>query len=189
MNILEINIDKFYYEHILDSSINKELIKSFKVIHSNAKGLEEFLKFAAIEDEENNDNRTYLVKDNETKELVAYFSLRTGLVTIGEEKDFITIPSIELANFAINGAYRENHPESKYLGTAIFRDFVLPIVKYISDFIAVKILYIYALPEEDLIKHYETFGFKRLSTENEEFVHSHIKPNYDEKCIFMYQFL
>ena len=189
MNIFDIKNEKFYYEHILDSLINKKLIENFKVIHNNAKGLEEFLKSAAIEDEENNENRTYLVKDKETKELVAYFSLRTGLVTIGEEKRFITLPSIELANFAINGFYRENHPESEYIGEVVFNEFVLPIVKYISDFIAVKVLYIYALPEDRLMKHYENFGFKRLSIEKEKFVHSHIKPNYDEGCIFMYQFL
>ena len=189
MNILQIKTEKFYYEHILDSKENKELIKDFKVIYNNAKGLELFLKEAALEDEENNSNRTYLVKDNETKEVVAYFSLRTGLVTMGGEKDFITIPSIELANFAVNSCYRENHSESKYLGAVVLSEFIHPIVRYISDFIAVKILYIYALPEEDLIKYYERLGFNRLDKEQERFVHSHIKPDYDTGCIFMYQLL
>lgn len=189
MNILDIKNEKFYYEHILDSLINKELIKDFRVIHGNAKGLEGFLKYDAIEDEESNDNRTYLVKDKETEELVAYFSLRTGLITIGEDKDFITLPSIELANFAINSLYKENHPESEYLGDIVFNEFVLPIVKYISDYIAIKALYIYALPEEKLINHYKTFGFNRLNKEQEQFVNSHVKPNYDAECIFMYQLL
>ena len=82
-----------------------------------------------------------------------------------------------------------NHPESKYLGSVVFSEFVLPIVRYIADFIAVKVLYIYALPKSSLIKHYETFGFNRLDAEQEKFVHSHIKPDYDEGCIFMYQIL
>ena len=189
MNILDIKTEEFYYEHILDSPTNEQLIRDFKVINDNAKGLENFLKIAAKEDEENNDNRTYLVKDNETKEIVAYFSLRTGLVTLGEENDFITMPSIELSNFAVNANYRTNHPESKFLGSVVFSEFVLPIAKYISDFIAVKVLYIYALPENSLIKHYETFGFNRLDAEQEKFVHAHVKPDYDEGCIFMYQFV
>ena len=189
MNILEIKTKNFYYEHLLDSPNNKMLIKNFKVVYDNAKGLEAFLKVSSEENEVYGENRTYLVKDKETKELVAYFSLRTGLFTLGEENNFITIPSIELSNFATNGCYRENHPESKYLGAVVFNDFVLPIVRYIADFIAVKALYIYALPEEGLIKHYETFGFNRLDVEQEKFVHSHIKPDYDEGCIFMYQLL
>lgn len=139
MNILEIRTQKFYYEHLFDDPANKQLIQNFKVVYDNAKGLELFLKIAAEEDEKNNDNRTYLVKDIETNELVAYFSLRTGLVTFGVAKELITMPSIELSNFALNGHYRENHPETRYLGSVVFSEFVLPMVHYISDFIAVKI--------------------------------------------------
>lgn len=35
--------------------------------------------------------------------------------------------------------------------------------------------------------HYEKFGFYRLDAEKEKFVHSHVKPKYEEGCIFMYQ--
>lgn len=45
------------------------------------------------------------------------------------------------------------------------------------------------LPNERLIKHYKTLGFTRLSPEDEKYVHAHIKPKYDRKCIFMYQTL
>ena len=48
-------------------------------------------------------------------------------------------------------------------------------------------LKIYALPENELIRHYETFGFSRLSEKDEKFVHSHVKSAYDKDCIFMYQ--
>ena len=35
----------------------------------------------------------------------------------------------------------------------------------------------------------ETESFARLSEEKEKDVHSHVKPKYDDGCIFMYQIL
>ena len=43
--------------------------------------------------------------------------------------------------------------------------------------------------EDKLIKHYKTMGFHRFDPEDEHFVHQHIKPKYDEGCVFMYQLL
>ncbi len=125
-----------------------------------------------------------------THEIVGYFSLKTGLFTVemsSVEGYFDTIPSVEMSNFAVNALYRANHPDIKRIGEIIFRSFVLPIVKHIQNFVAVKALYIYALPEEKLISHYKSLGFSRLSEEEEAFVHAHVKPKYDDDCIFMYQ--
>lgn len=46
---------------------------------------------------------------------------------------------------------------------------------------------IYALPEERLMNHYKKMGFSRLPEAQEKFVQNHVKPKYDEDCIFMYQ--
>ena len=45
----------------------------------------------------------------------------------------------------------------------------------------------YALPETRLIEYYGELGFARLDKERETFVYSHVKPEYDQGCIFMYQ--
>ena len=141
-----------------------------------------------MEDEENNCSRTYLVKDALSGELVAYFSLRTGLITIQVQDDsFDSVPAIELANFAINKRYKDSHPEAQKLGFYTFKKFVLPIVQRMSVYVGVSALYIYALPEEKLIEHYQTMGFSRLPEQQEKFVQRHVKPKYDEGCIFMYQ--
>ena len=50
-------------------------------------------------------------------------------------------------------------------------------------------LNIYALPENNLINYYQSLGFSRLSPEEEDFVHQHVKPSYDEGCYFMYQII
>ncbi len=58
-----------------------------------------------------------------------------------------------------------------------------------KSMLGIKALYIYALPEDKLIEHYKKLGFQRLSKKEEQFVHSHVKPKYDDGCIFMYQML
>lgn len=92
-----------------------------------------------------------------------------------------------IANFAINKLYKDSHPEAQKLGLYTFKKFVLPIVQRMSVYVGVSALYIYALPEEKLIEHYHTMGFSRLPEHQEKFVQLHVKPKYDEGCIFMYQ--
>ena len=190
--ILEIDNPLYYYEHILDNPQNIENIKEFAIIDRKGFGLELYLKQTAISDEKEALNSTYLVKDKMTNEIVGYFSLKAGLFTVeidSETDYFDSIPAIELSNFAINAMYKRNHPESVGLGTTILRKFILPIAQHIQNFVAVKALYIYALPEDKLISHYEKLGFTRLDKEEEAFVHAHVKPKYDADCIFMYQIL
>lgn len=63
------------------------------------------------------------------------------------------------------------------------------LADFIRSFSGVAALYIYALPEPRLIEHYQKLGFRRLAPEKEKFVHRHVKPKYDDGCIFMYQML
>ncbi|MCI6591616.1 MAG: hypothetical protein SPK18_01785 [Treponema sp.] len=190
--ILNIKHALFYYEHLFDNPNNLEQIKNFAIRERSVFGLELYLKETAAFDEEHLLNSTYLVKDKKSHDIVGYFSLKTGLFTVESptiEGYFDTIPSVELSNFAVNALYRANHPEVKQIGEILFRSFILPTVQHIQNFVAVKALYIYALPEDKLISHYQKLGFSRLDDEEEKFVHSHVKPKYDADCIFMYQIL
>ena len=136
--------------------------------------------------------RTYLVRDRRTKELVGYFSLKAGFVSAEIESDedgdvgFDAIPAVELANFAINNAYRKTHSLSKGCGLIIFRKFVLPIVKEAAKSIGIAVIYIYSLPEDGLIENYKRYGFSRLAPADELKLHQRIKPRYDKDCIFMF---
>ena len=100
---------------------------------------------------------------------------------------FDTIPAIELANLAVNDAYRREESKIAKIGFHVFDRFILPIVRNVADLIGVQCLYVYALPKERLIQYYASLGFMRLPSEAEAFVHSHVKPAYDRGCIFMYQ--
>lgn len=187
MIFLPLETELFYYEHLLDSSDNLQLIQDFCVTNTSGYGLERYIKELAESDEKDGSARTYLVKD---REIVAYFSLKTGLFTIDAGNDyFYSISGIELANFAVNSSYRKNHPDAKNLGSTVFAEFVLPFVNFIRSLVGIQAIYIYALPEDKLIKHYKTMGFHRLDPEDEQFVHQHVKPKYDEGCVFMYQLL
>ncbi len=190
MNYLPIKTETFYYQHLFDSEDNIKAISSFSVSQKSGRGLEDYLKLMSAAEEDENFARTYLVKDIETHEIASYFTLKAGLFTLELSKDlFYTIPSIELSNFAVNSSYRKQHPEISEIGKTTFREFVLPLAKFIQTFLGAKALYIFALPEEKLIEHYQEMGFSRLSEEKEKYVHAHVKPKYDDGCIFMYQIL
>ena len=186
---IELKNEAFYCEHLLESEENSLLIQHFTVKNPSGKNLAVFLKEFAIQNEKDNENRTYLVKDRVTDEIAGYFALRNGLFTIQPGNDILTIPAIELSNFAVNETYRQNHPDVNKIGRTIFYDFVLPIARHIQTLSAVKALYIYALPEDKLLKHYTTLGFTSLAEEDLQFIYDRVKPTYDDGCIFMYQIL
>ncbi|MGN0321362.1 MAG: hypothetical protein ACI4D1_10650 [Lachnospira sp.] len=153
------------------------------------KGLQIYINYYALSDEINNVSRTYLVVDKISNKIAAYFTLRTGLITVsrGLFKGFDTKTGIELANFAVNEAYRQLNDVKPRFGAYVFDTFILPLVKSISNFIGAEFLYIFALPKYKLMEHYKTLGFTMTTRKMERFVYRHVKPAYDKNCRFMYQ--
>ena len=151
MLLAPINDKKFKIEHLLSSTSNLEDIKSFFVAKKTGKGLENYLKNLSEAEEYDRSNRTYLVRDKETYEIAAYFSLHTGSFTLktseqtDEDAEKYTVPSVELSNFAVNSAYRERHPEIKGLGELVFRRFIIPTVNYGAELFGIQAIHIYAL--------------------------------------------
>lgn len=191
--ILPLKSKYFKYEHLFSNLENLNAIKNFYVAKQSGKGLERYIKNLAEKEEISKSNRTYLVKDKFSNEIAGYFSLRTGLFTIDtstpSKTSLYSVSAIELSNFAVNSEYKKNHPEINKIGNYIFTEFILPIAKFVGEIVGVQALYIYALPEDDLIQHYAKMGFNRLLPEEEKFVHEHVKPAYDKDCIFMWQHL
>ena len=191
-----------YCSHISDSDDDLKDIADFEVRYPEiSKGLKNYLQYSAVYDEFSGRMRTYLVRDIETDELVGYFSLKAGMVSLNEHEDkdevtgetvnlFDTVPGIELANFAVNGDYIDRHSSRTGIGLLIFREFIQFIVNEASKIIGAGILYIFALPEEKLIRNYAAkYQFLRLDEQSEKALHSRLKPKYDESCIFMYQLI
>lgn len=171
------------------SAAKPEELKAFKVNKKEGRGLQVYIQKVAIEDEEQGIARTYLIRDNVSEEIVAYFTLRTGLITVsrGAFRGFDAYTGIELANFAVNDAYREVNDVIPKLGSYIFINFIYPLVQEVSKYVGAKFLYIYALPQNKLMEHYKTMGFQMATIMMEKFVYRHVKPAYDRGCRFMYQ--
>ena len=103
--------------------------------------------------------------------------------------EFDTVPGIELANFAVNGTFVKNHNTVKGCGLTIYRELVREVVRRAAEIVGVAIVYLFALPDPKVIANYERYGFRRLSLDREDMIHSRLKPRYDQKCIFMYSVL
>lgn len=173
------------------------IAQGFSVSKQEGQNLETYLKNWALQDEVSGIARTYVVFDEKrSDEIVAYFSLKTGFVSTNEfkngllRKSFDALPGIELSNFAVNSKYTQKFPELKGVGLVVFRKFILPIVYLTAEFVGVNVLYIFALPYDNLINLYhKQYGFSRLNPVQEKMMHRRIRPNYDSQCIFMYQSL
>lgn len=172
------------------TSSDTEVIKGFENANPEGGFLASYLKQVAYDDEKNNMMRTYLVFDNISNELVAYFSLKSGFVSAEKKtifhSDFDSIPGFEVANFAVNGKFIKNHSDMKGIGYYIFNKFIVPTARNAADIVGAKVLYIFALPHEKLIANYRKYGFSRLEPHQERLIHKRIRPRYDEDCIFMY---
>lgn len=184
--------DLFYCNHLGVSEHDEQDILNFTVKDQHhGQGLVNYL-LMAFPEEDSGTMRTYVARDNFSSELVGYFSLKAGLISINEvhtecETTFDTIPGVEVANFAINNAYLQKHKEMHGTGLIIFNDFIVPTIEEAAKSIGVKIIYIFALPFERLFKRYGEYGFLRLYSASENELHKRLKPNYDENCIFMFQ--
>lgn len=203
----------FYCNHLGVSDKDEQDIMNFTIRDEKGVGLLKYIQFFAFPEEDEGLMRTYMVRDNRSSELVGYFSLKAGLIsynehdvpvvdeTTGEEvvdeetgekkmrRVFDTLPGVELADFAVNQTYIDNHPDLKGVGLVIYNKFILPVVREAAETIGIKILYLFALPYEDLIDRYKTYGFSRLEKELEEELHKRLKPLYDDDCKFMYRML
>lgn len=203
----------FYCNHLGVSDKDEQDIMNFTIRDEKGAGLLKYIQFFAFPEEDEGLMRTYMVRDNRSSELVGYFSLKAGLISYnehdvpvvdeitGEEvvdeetgekkmrRVFDTLPGVELADFAVNQTYIDNHPDLKGVGLVIYNKFILPVVREAAETIGIKILYLFALPYEDLIDRYKTYGFSRLEKKLEEELHKRLKPLYDDDCKFMYRML
>ena len=197
--------DLFNCSHLGMTTDDEQDIMHFVIRREEGAGLLDYIQHHAFPEEDAGMMRTYLVRDNRSGELVAYFSLKAGLISLNEREIeyldsetgdkakrivFDTLPGVELANFAVNDGYMDNHKNLKGVGTVVFNQFVLPLVRRSAEDIGIKILYIFALPREKLIARYkEDYGFSRLTDVYEDELHKRLKPFYDDTCIFMYMIL
>ena len=103
--------DLFFCNHLGVMEEDEKDVMNFTLRNTKGMGLLNYIQKMAFADEENGVMRTYIVRDLRTSELVGYFSLKTGLISLNERtvevKDetsgtnitktiFDTLPGVEL---------------------------------------------------------------------------------------------
>ena len=178
-------------ERMADFTVREEggFLASYLAYKANGK-----IYSPALHDETSSRARTYIVENTLTGEIIAYFTLKAGMVGIKQNRfpynrSVDSVPGIEVANFAVNKTYKKKHENLRGIGYMIFNDFILPKVEEARSIVGVRILYIYALPREELIEHYHTYGFARLASFQQKYIEKWFQPRYDQGCVFMYQIL
>lgn len=179
----------FYCERfVLNTKTNTE-IDNFIISRPGAKGIMDYLQQHAAHDEMKHSMVTYLVRDTESDELVAFFSVRAGSVKLDFLEDYSggTYPGMELAYFGINERYLESHPDAKGCGVTIFARFIKPLALKMRELIGIRGIYGYAVDGTTLMDRYvNVYGFNRLSPDNEKQLHATYRPDEDDGCIFIY---
>lgn len=205
---------RFFCEPLRANADNKNLLKEFVIRREEGYaelggivGLEAYLKECAWNDDEEGLIKAYVIKPYFSREIVAYFTLQAGMVSVDAEnrnskRELIarmegtklvpaTIPGIEISHFAVNDLYREKHSVNgivpRGLGRYLYPEFIYPTIRRIRRDLGVKMVYLYAAGDEHLKTYYQdVFGFSRLE---EETLFVPVTSYYDDYCEFMYKLL
>lgn len=62
--------------------------QNFTVRNQKGAGLVNYIQHLAFQDEEDGIMRIYIVRDNQSSEMVGYFSLKAGLISLNEQYGF-----------------------------------------------------------------------------------------------------
>lgn len=183
---------RFYCERLTSHKENIQLIMNFYIereknvpdIPNAIIGLRQYLQKKAWDDDIQNINSIYLIKDRKTKMIAAYFGLKAGMVSLEDADEIVdnkiegirrntvlegckpinqSIPGIELSHFAINDLFKkelesETNKRVSGLGYLFFPKFIYPIIKDVHNKIGVKFFYLYAAVssnEKKLVNYYK----------------------------------
>ncbi len=96
--------DLLYCNHLGMSDNDEKDIMDFSIDHKEGYGLQNYIRYHAFPEEEAGLMRTYIVRDNISSELVGYFSLKTGLISLNERAEEITKESTKYSDIICSGA-------------------------------------------------------------------------------------
>ena len=177
----------FYVEQ-LPEDLNSYELKMFRVQHDESQ-LTNYLKKLAKKHQASKINKIYLVRYSSTGQIAAWFGLKAATLPYNDVGDSFLIPAVELTHFAVDERFRNplGSDVSVHTGEYIFWNFILPIVKDVSEKIACKALFVFAIDTPKLIKYYKNvLKFKELPNTNEKQFFEYAAPDYDEGCRFLY---
>lgn len=177
----------FYLDELTQDTFSYEL-KTFRSQHDEVQ-LEKYLKNYSKKHVEKKVNKIYLIRSTKTHQIASWFGLKTATLPYNDIGDSFLIPAIELTHFAVDERYKKADNSSDFMRTGefIFWNYILPIVQDVSQKVACKALFVFAIDTPKLIKYYkETLQFREITNTNEKQFFEYAVPDYDGDCKFLY---
>ena len=175
----------YYLEHLSDK-INSYELKMFRVQYEETQ-LTRYLVNMAKKHERMMLNKTYLVRDKNNRNLVAWFSLKNATLPYNDKESSFLIPAIELTHFAVDERYKEIGSASLKTGEFIFWNHIVPCVKNAQKYLALQDLFVFSINTPKLISYYKNrLGFQEIENIDDKLFFEYAVPEYDDNCKFLY---
>ncbi len=181
-------INSPFYVEELSEELNSYELKSFRIQHDETQLIKYLVKFAKKHQKQLL-NKTFLVREHGTGNLVAFYSLKAATLPYNEKESLFLIPAIELTHFAVDERYRTVFSSLSELRTGefIFWNHIVPSIKEAQKFLALQDLFIFAINSPKLIAYYKTrLGFKEIENLDDKLFFEYAVPDYDDDCRFLY---
>ena len=178
----------FYIEE-LSEELNSYELKSFRIQHEEFQ-LTRYLVKLAKKHQKQLLNKTFLVREKGSDNLVAFYSLKAATLPYNDKESSFLIPAIELTHFAVDARYKTINSQDSFsvkTGEFIFWNLILPVVKYVSEKVACKDLFVFSINTPKLISYYKNrLGFQEIENIDDKLFFEYAVPDYDDNCKFLY---
>ena len=177
----------FYIEELSDN-LNSYELKSFRIKHDETQIIKYLVKFAKKHQKQLL-NKTFLVRESGSNNLVAFYSLKAATLPYNEKESSFLIPAIELTHFAVDKRYKSVVSSSSALsiGEFIFWNHIIPNVKKAQEYLALQDLFVFSINTPKLIDYYTNrLGFKEIENLDDKLFFEYAVPDYDDNCKFLY---
>ena len=166
--------------------MNSYELKSFRIQHDEIQLVRYLVKFAKKHQKQLL-NKTFLVRETGSDNLVAFYSLKAATLPYNDKESSFLIPAIELTHFAVDERYKGRGSVSLRTGEFIFWNHIVPCVKNTQKFLALQDLFVFSINTPKLIDYYKNrLGFHEIENIDDKFFFEYAIPDYDDNCKFLY---
>lgn len=177
-----------FYIKELSEDLNSYELKSFRIQHDETQIVKYLVKFAKKHQKQLL-NKTFLVRETGSDNLVAFYSLKAATLPYNEKESSFLIPAIELTHFAVDERYKTVVVSSSSLriGEFIFWNHIVPGIKKAQEYLALQDLFVFSINTPKLIDYYTNrLGFKEIENLDDKLFFEYAVPDYDDACKFLY---
>ena len=163
-----------YVEERLDKEKHFDVVSEFQCGPDDPLNL--FLSDNSFEYDEKKYGSTYLLREQETGIVLAFYTIKAnGVQTYSsEDKEYNAVPVVEIARIAVE--YDFHHTG---LGSELFHEYILPKIREVEQLIAVRAIIVFVDPDnQNGIAFYRSLGFLKATKD----VQQKIAESFNEDC-------